>query len=829
MRYALYLCLGLMGMLAFSAPAHDLILHILDLIALEGGQGFYDALAHTAQVLLATYTIPDLILTLSGPVCFALSFVWAGIIFLVPMSAKLRLVLVMAFLGALLVITMEVDINGISPIVGAFLGFMMMALLILLKRIRLVGQIQQLLRAYYLPELVQLDRKGRIKLSTKRSGLIFQSRLLPAPVELNESMRLAALHALNTTDLTLRRNRALLELSQLCQSTIARPICCSLWGYTIALTDLPFVVQALGAATQGNLTILRRVHDYAQAYIEAAQSGKLNAQMKRFARNHLTAREALALKVNLKVIAELLLEHIPTKLELFAAESQGQLAQLDAERCAFSTEAVLQAWRYDQDLSHITGNYHPNAQATLHTTNRKVKLTPEQQHCQALRVALYHELSLSLSAGHHNNPPNAYPPVRQRVTDWELLQVSFDVSVIPHYMSRVKGPSASAPKPATPSIPLNESAPAPDAVRNTAAFNAVPRNGAASNDAAPNAAPDAAAFNSTAGSELSVLPNAMLTVVTMGRLRVLGLLRLLAPLCELMVVLTVLWGLLQDVTVQALLEFQAHHYLNVYAEAIGTNVTELAAQAYRPPLEDFISHNAVMGLSHEMALMPLTLYSEALLSGYNLWLLCLLLTLVVGALLILSGVTSTLVMLFRRAQIQLGYSYTLNLLQVYVACAALFIILAVSFAYHSKLVHLWYNVNYDLNALQSELTTTYELKAPHATSKLLTLNGIINRHASEYALGPNGNVKTMRRMGLYSPDTGLRWIAIYAPLHSPQIAEILAQVRREQDQRFFNKNDNKNDGPQRRPIEHNASVTTYRLTLTPRLHVVVDLQPLALE
>ena len=792
MRLALYLCLGLMGIIAFGAPAYTLILHLLDLIAAQGNISLIDVLRHTCENLLRAKSGIELLYFILGPLCFLISFLWAGIIFLVPLAAKLKLVLLIVFVMVLVALVTHEESANVSVLIGALLGFCAMACLVLGQRVRLIGQLQRLLHAYYQPELDLLERPKHALLSNR----LHQEDIVPeaerellgdinaqaqdmaaATPELSNSMRLAALHALNSSDLSLKRNRALLALKRHCWRAIARPLCCNLWGYTIALTDLPYLVRALNLATQGNLTVLRRMYELTCAYEEAAHANRLTPKMKRFARNHLTGDCALALKTNLRVVCEQLLDIIPTKLELFAAERNGKVEVLDEECRSFSTESVMEAWRYDQDLSHYMDAHTPSP-LLYHKRKHKSQLTPRQQHAQALRIALYHELTLQLTAGHGDNPPNALPPSRQRLTDLELLQVTFYV---------------------TPQFPQDK----------------------ATATGQPAGQPTS---EEQAAAEALGMPNAMLTVEPMGRMRLLGQLRLLTPILDLCLILLVMWGLLQDPTLRALLDFQAHHYVMLFAEALNSTVPEVLNH-YGSAQNPFITHHAFIGLSNELSHLPLTVYGSALLSGYNLWLLCLLLTLIVGSALLLSGIVGSGRVLLKQARAGLEYWHSLSLLQIYLVCTFVFGVIAVGMTYQSKLGQLWYDINSDLEVLAQAMTPSFELKPQQ--EGLITINGIISRHADEHSLGPNLEVKTLRRMGLYSPDTGHRWINVYAPLHSSYVAEILSDIRQEQDRRFVS-----HDAPftkQRAHKEINASVTPYRLTFTPNLHLVVSLQPIVAD
>ena len=423
---------------------------------------------------------------------------------------------------------------------------------------------------------------------------------------------------------------------------------------------------------------------------------------------------------------------------------------------------MLQAWLSDHNDRHYLGAYTPQP-GRVHTC--KAQLSAQEQHIQALRVALYHELSLNLAAGQNGNPPPACPNVPKRLTDYELLELSFDVT--PKSVLLKRRPQAQ---------------------------------------------------------EMAGLPNAMLTAKPMGRMRTLGLVRLLTPIGELMVCLAVLWGMLQSSTLCALLDLQAHHYIARYAQALDMTISELVSSP-DSDIAAYISHNAVMGLTSELSNLPLTVYSSALLSGYNLWLLCLLLTLALSAIILLTGLGSAVRILLKRVSAGLELWHTLHFIQIYVVCTALFALIAVAFTYQTKLPQLWYDVHSDLNLITSKLNDKFELQKPH--DELLTIDGIINRNAGEYSLGPNNDIKTLRRLALYTFTRDHRWVNVYAPLHSSLVAAILADIRQEQDRRFTNERAPHKLRSSKRAF--NASIVPYRLTVTPRLHFVVALEPLAVN
>lgn len=754
MRLALYLCLGLMGMVAFSDPTYNLFVHVIDHLTLECSTSLWSVITVALEKIFAHHTFYELILALMGPLCFVLSLIWAILTFLVPLSAKLKLILAVLFLGTLCLISTS-EMASPSVLGGALLGFSTIVCLVLVRRVRMVGQLQRLLRAYYLPQAMPRTRAHNKPLE--------QDDLVPAS-EPADAIDQSALSEHHNSELSLRlsRNRSLKAMMRLCWSAVNRPICCNLWGYTIALTDLPYLVRALTQATQGNLSLLKSLYQSCRAYEEAAQKGQYTAQMQRFLRSHLTQDSALALKVNLRIVCELLLEHIPTKLELFAAERSGNLANLNEDSCAFSTEAVLQAWLTDHNDRHYLGAYTPQP-GRVHTC--KAQLSAQEQHIQALRVALYHELSLNLAAGQNGNPPSSSPNVQKSLTDYELLELSFDVT--PKSVLLKRQPQAQ---------------------------------------------------------EIAGLPNAMLTAKPMGRMRTLGLVRLLTPIGELMACLAVLWGMLQSSTMCALLDLQAHHYISDYAQALGKSVNKLLVTP-DADIAAFISHNAVMGLSSELSNLPLTVYSSALLSGYNVWLLCLLLTLALSAIILLTGLGSAVRILLKRVSAGLEFWHTLHFIQVYAVCTFLFALIAVAFTYQTKLPQLWYDVHSDLNLITSKLNDKFELQKPH--DELLTIDGIINRNAGEYSLGPNNDIKTLRRLALYTFTSDHRWVNVYAPLHSSFVAAILADIRQEQDRRFTNERAPHKLRSSRQAV--NASIMPYRLTVTPRLHLVVALEPLAVN
>lgn len=834
MRLALYLCLGLLAMVAFSSPAYTLILSTIDLIASECNHGLWDTITSTLKNILTHHSASELIIIFIGPLCFAVGFIWAGLIFLIALPAKLKVLLLALFFGALYVVSHS-EAARLSTILGALLGLGAMMILIIVRRVRLVSQLQRLLRAYYLPQLIPLPQAKHTPLSSE--DLVPQSEqdnftqqvkdVAGFAPELSDSMRLLALQALNNSDLSLRRSRILGNIRRLCWHAIARPICCNLWGYTIALSDLPYLVRALSLGTQGNLTMLRRLHQLCSAYEEAAHQGKYNAQMKRFARNHLTKGSALALKVNLRVICAQLLELIPSNLELFSAERAGHLALIDDANRVFSTEAVLKAWISDQDRTRYLGakDYTPGKWYT-----HKVKLTAQEQHAQALRVALYHELAQKLTAGHNGNPPNAFPTARQRLTDYELLEISFDITPTPYLLKHHSAEDKAVTEPSqvlgnkaqvlgnAAQVPGNEA----QVLGNEGQVlgNAAEKyQAAAPSQQEAGTEAEADILSSAAG-----VPNAMLTVKPMGRMRTLGLVRLLTPLCELMACLGVLWGLLQSSTLNTLLDFQAHHYVSRYAEAIGKSVNELLSTA-DAEVGLFISHNAVIGISSELSNLPLPLYSSALMSGYHLWLLCLLLTVALGTIIMISGLIGALRMLLKRVSAGLEYWYSLHFLQVYGVCTGLFVMLAFAFTYQTKIATLWYDIHRDLDLVSSMLDDQFELHDYH--DKLITIECLINRNADEHSIGPNNEVKTLRRLGLYSPQTDHRWISVYAPLHSSLVAAILADIRQEQDRRFTNDKLSYHQRRTNRTV--NASIEPYRLTFTPRMHIVVAIEPIAVN
>lgn len=752
MRVALYLCLGLMGMVAFSDPTYNLFVHLIDHLTLECNTNLWATITGAITRTFNKYTTSELIIVFMGPLCFVLSLIWAILTFLVPLPAKLKLLLAVLFLGTLCLISAS-EMASLSVLWGALLGFSTIVCLVLVRRVRMVGQLQRLLRAYYLPQAMPRVRAHNKPLE--------QDDLVPAS-EPADAIDQSALSEHHNSELSLRRSRVLGAMKRLSWSAVNRPICCNLWGYTIALTDLPYLVRALNQATQGNLSLLKNLHQSCCAYENAAHQGQYTAQMQRFLRSHLTQDSALALKVNLRIVCELLLEHIPTKLELFAAERSGNLANLNEDSCAFSTEAVLQAWLTDHNDRHYLGAYTPQP-GRVHTC--KAQLSAQEQHIQALRVALYHELSLNLTAGQNGNPPPSCSNVPKRLTDYELLELSFDVT--PKSVLLKRQPQAQ---------------------------------------------------------EAAGLPNAMLTAKPMGRMRTLGLVRLLTPIGELMACLAVLWGMLQSSTMCALLDLQAHHYISDYAQALGKSVNELLVTP-DADMAAFISHNAVMGLSSELSNLSLTVYSSALLSGYNLWLLCLLLTLALSAIILLSGLGSAVRILLKRVSAGLEFWHTLHFIQIYVVCTALFALIAVAFTYQTKLPQLWYDVHSDLNLITSKLNDKFELQKPH--DELLTIDGIINRNAGEYSLGPNNDIKTLRRLALYTFTSDHRWVNVYAPLHSSFVAAILADIRQEQDRRFTNEKAPHKLRSSRQAV--NASIMPYRLTVTPRLHFVVALEPLAVN
>lgn len=752
MRVALYLCLGLMGMVAFSDPTYNLFVHLIDHLTLECNTNLWATITGAITRTFNKYTTSELIIVFMGPLCFVLSLIWAILTFLVPLPAKLKLLLAVLFLGTLCLISAS-EMASLSVLWGALLGFSTIVCLVLVRRVRMVGQLQRLLRAYYLPQAMPRVRAHNKPLE--------QDDLVPAS-EPADAIDQSALSEHHNSELSLRRSRVLGAMKRLSWSAVNRPICCNLWGYTIALTDLPYLVRALNQATQGNLSLLKNLHQSCCAYENAAHQGQYTAQMQRFLRSHLTQDSALALKVNLRIVCELLLEHIPTKLELFAAERSGNLANLNEDSCAFSTEAVLQAWLTDHNDRHYLGAYTPQP-GRVHTC--KAQLSAQEQHIQALRVALYHELSLNLTAGQNGNPPPSCSNVPKRLTDYELLELSFDVT--PKSVLLKRQPQAQ---------------------------------------------------------EAAGLPNAMLTAKPMGRMRTLGLVRLLTPIGELMACLAVLWGMLQSSTMCALLDLQAHHYISDYAQALGKSVNELLVTP-DADMAAFISHNAVMGLSSELSNLPLTVYSSALLFGYNLWLLCLLLTLALSAIILLSGLGSAVRILLKRVSAGLEFWHTLHFIQIYVVCTALFALIAVAFTYQTKLPQLWYDVHSDLNLITSKLNDKFELQKPH--DELLTIDGIINRNAGEYSLGPNNDIKTLRRLALYTFTSDHRWVNVYAPLHSSFVAAILADIRQEQDRRFTNEKAPHKLRSSRQAV--NASIMPYRLTVTPRLHFVVALEPLAVN
>ena len=743
MRLALYLCLGLMGMVAFSDPTYNLIVHLIDHLTLEGNTPLWSTVSNAITRIIARHSTSELIVVFLGPISFVLSLIWACLTFLVPLSAKLKLLLGVLFLGTLCLISVSAAMH-LNLIVGALLGFSAIALLVLVRRVRLVGQFQRLLRDYYLPQMMPRQHAHNEPLAQEAA-------------ESSDAMSLNDLPKLNNSDLS--RRRCLKAMMSLSWRAIARPICCNLWGYTIALTDVPYLVRALNQATQGNLSLLKNLHQHCCAYEEAAQHGQYTDQMKRFLRSHLTQDSALALKINLRVICELLLQLIPTKLELFAAERSGNLASLDEESRAFSTESVLKAWLSEHELSRDWATQ----SGKLHAY--KTQLSAQEQHIQALRVALYNELTLNLTAGQNGNPPSTCTEVSKRLTDYELLELSFDVtpkSLLLKHQPQAQGGDG--------------------------------------------------------------LPNAMLKVKPMGRMRTLSLVRILTPIGELMACLAVIWGLLQGGTLCALLDLQTHHYVVHYADAMGKSVREILSTTDADTAA-FISHNAVMGLSSELSNLPLTVYSSALLSGYNLWLLCLLITLVLSACILLSGLGGAVRILLKRVSAGLESWHTLRFIQVYVVCTALFALFAVAFTYQSRLIPLWYDVHSDLNLVKSVLNDKFELQKPHA--ELITIDGIINRNAGEHSFGPNSEVKTLRRLGLYSSQFGNRWITVYAPLHSSFVAAVLADIRQSQDRRFTsNKAPHKLRSSKR---AFNASIVPYRLTFTPRLHIVVALEPIAVN
>lgn len=752
MRVALYLCLGLMGMVAFSDPTYNLFVHVIDHLTLECNTNLWATITGAITRTFNKYTTSELIIVFMGPLCFVLSLIWAILTFLVPLLAKLKLLLAVLFLGTLCLISAS-EMASPSVLGGALLGFSTIVCLVLVRRVRMVGQLQRLLRAYYLPQAMPRVRAHNKPLE--------QDDLVPAS-EPADAIDQSALSEHHNSELSLRRSRVLGAMKRLSWSAVNRPICCNLWGYTIALTDLPYLVRALNQATQGNLSLLKNLHQSCCAYENAAHQGQYTAQMQRFLRSHLTQDSALALKVNLRIVCELLLEHIPTMLELFAAERSGNWASLNEDSRAFSTEAVLQAWLTDHNDRHYLGAYTPQP-GRVHTC--KAQLSAQEQHIQALRVALYHELSLNLAAGQNGNPPSSSPNVQKSLTDYELLELSFDVT--PKSVLLKRQPQAQ---------------------------------------------------------EMAGLPNAMLTAKPMGRMRTLGLVRLLTPIGELMACLAVLWGMLQSSTLCALLELQANHYISDYAQALGKSVNKLLVTP-DADMAAFISHNAVMGLTSKLSNLPLTVYSSALLSGYNLWLLCLLLTLALSAIILLSGLGSAVRILLKRVSAGLEFWHTLHFIQIYVVCTALFALIAVAFTYQTKLPQLWYDVHSDLNLITSKLNDKFELQKPH--DELLTIDGIINRNAGEYSLGPNNDIKTLRRLALYTFTSDHRWVNVYAPLHSSFVAAILADIRQEQDRRFTNERAPHKLRSSRRAI--NASIMPYRLTVTPRLHFVVALEPLAVN
>ena len=752
MRVALYLCLGLMGMVAFSDPTYNLFVHVIDHLTLECNTNLWATITGAITRTFNKYTTSELIIVFMGPLCFVLSLIWAILTFLVPLPAKLKLLLAVLFLGTLCLISAS-EMASPSVLWGALLGFSTIVCLVLVRRVRMVGQLQRLLRAYYLPQAMPR--------ACAHNKPLEQDDLVPAS-EPADAIDQSALSEHHNSELSLRRSRVLGAMKRLSWSAVNRPICCNLWGYTIALTDLPYLVRALNQATQGNLSLLKNLHQSCCAYENAAHQGQYTAQMQRFLRSHLKQDSALALKVNLRIVCELLLEHIPTMLELFAAERSGNLASLNEDSRAFSTEAVLQALLTDHNDRHYLGAYTPQP-GRLHTC--KAQLSAQEQHIQALRVALYHELSLNLAAGQNGNPPSSSPNVQKSLTDYELLELSFDVT--PKSVLLKRQPQAQ---------------------------------------------------------EMAGLPNAMLTAKPMGRMRTLGLVRLLTPIGELMACLAVLWGMLQSSTLCALLELQANHYISDYAQALGKSVNELLVTP-DADMAAFISHNAVMGLSSELSNLSLTVYSSALLSGYNLWLLCLLLTLALSAIILLTGLGSAVRILLKRVSAGLEFWHTLHFIQIYVVCTALFALIAVAFTYQTKLPQLWYDVHSDLNLITSKLNDKFELQKPH--DELLTIDGIINRNAGEYSLGPNNDIKTLRRLALYTFTSDHRWVNVYAPLHSSFVAAILADIRQEQDRRFTNEKAPHKLRSSRQAV--NASIMPYRLTVTPRLHFVVALEPLAVN
>lgn len=291
-----------------------------------------------------------------------------------------------------------------------------------------------------------------------------------------------------------------------------------------------------------------------------------------------------------------------------------------------------------------------------------------------------------------------------------------------------------------------------------------------------------------------------------------------------MAVLALLRFLLTDSTVQALLELREQHYLELYLQAHASSAAELTAQMNAPSHEDEVLQPAVLATGHELSLLPLSLHSEALLSGYNLWLISLLATIVLGMVLLVGGLIHTALRCLQRPQLNTDPSITLNLLQVYLVCAVLFGLISGAMSYKTKLVSLWYDLHCDLSVLQAARTDQMELSS--SSPDLITCNGIVAKHASEVALGPNGNVITLKRMSLYRPDNAQHWLTFYAPLNSPEVALVLARIRRAQDQ-HFNAYTLQPEPPESNEI--NVALTAYQLTLTPNLHLVVALEPLDRE
>lgn len=285
-----------------------------------------------------------------------------------------------------------------------------------------------------------------------------------------------------------------------------------------------------------------------------------------------------------------------------------------------------------------------------------------------------------------------------------------------------------------------------------------------------------------------------------------------------MAVLALLRFLLTDSTVQALLELREQHYLELYAQACASNAAELTAQMNATSHEDEVLQQAVLKTGHELSPLPLALHSAALLSGYNLWLLSLMATMVLGVVLLVGGLIHTALRCLKRSQLSTNPSITLNLLQVYLTCAVLFGLISGAMSYKTKLVSLWYDIHSDLSVLQAARTDQMNL-SPSSPS-LITFNGIVAKHTSEVALGPNGNVTTLKRLSLYRPDSAQHWLTFYAPLGSREVALVLAQIRRAQDQ-HFNAYTLQPESP-----KSNVALTAYQLTVTPNLHLVVALEPL---